>query len=234
MSGLLVSPFGSTPQGYTVAYFVSVAGENSGMYTCWLCLYVVLCGSEMCQGPSGNPLWTSHPPGGRAGCVCFGTVFMQRRMSIRRMFPECNLVDSPYTPRALSTVMGTACVPWAWGHPDAAPTYQAILGWLQAPPPFLTVTQSGERSKAPDAVIQRQAPTWPDEHTLSSRRKLVAAPGAHSDTGHQLGSCESLHTPRLAGKASRMLCMTDALGQVTSQIECWEACRASRILRALW
>lgn len=52
----------------------------------------------------------------------------------------------------------------------------------------------------------------------------MAAPHAHSDTVHQRGSRESLHTPQLACKATRVPWMTDALGQVTAQIECWEAC----------
>lgn len=39
---------------------------------------------------------------------------------------------------------GHSMCAWAWAHPDAAPTYQAVLGWLQAPPPFLMVTHQGK------------------------------------------------------------------------------------------
>lgn len=113
--------------------------------------------------------------------------------------------------------MGGACVPWAWGHSDIIPTHQTILGWPQLPRPFLTVTLPGERPRAPSAVIQRNALTWPDKHTLS--RRELAAHGLHSDTMQSCAVPSTLPQADLQSHQDAVEMTDTTLGQVISQIK---------------
>lgn len=94
-----------------------------------------VCGPETCSGCrrpvgpglSGGPLGTSRLPGARQAVL---TQVLSPRQGANGMHvPRKRPVASPPAPREPSAVDGGAWVPWAGGHPDAAPTYPA------APPP---------------------------------------------------------------------------------------------------
>lgn len=191
--GLVLSPLGwlclvpghrawtCSRQGSAALNRVSVR-ENSIIYTCWFCLNMALCRPETCCVPHFNhpgPEWqssgdtTSTWKKSRLGslwqCLRVEEVLMGQT------FLKCDLVGSPRTPRAPSTV-DKQKQSWSQSRPRALgnmlmlfpPARPPSARTPSSPPPFVTTDPSKEKSlEPPPAVKQRNVPTQPGGHAPS-------------------------------------------------------------------